>query len=88
MITFYDVRNAMLPILDETDEISLDSWQYEVMLTIDRSWWNAHDTIYNENQADENEFGTIALATIESILANETKMPETVEWFAAQGVKW
>ena len=48
---------------------------------------NAHDTIYVEKAATEDQFDAIALATLEGILCFCEDF-EVCQWFAENDVKW
>lgn len=84
MITFKQLEKATLEINDR----SYGSWGYHALTIVLRAASNADDTVYVEKTASVEEYDDIALASVGSILANESFPSETIKWFIVQGVRY
>jgi hypothetical protein len=81
--TFKHILDLSLELRDH----GIDGVNQRISAILASAELNAHDTIYVEKAATEDQFDAIALATLEGILCFCEDF-EVCQWFAENDVKW
>jgi hypothetical protein len=75
---------AKLNAQADAEGLAFDS---DILYTIDAARVNADDTVYLEKAAPESDWDGIFEGSLMGLLSDRDVNPDTLRWFAAQGIR-